>query len=297
MQPISKHINTFMNIFVLKGMDTVKCMLRKFTELGWFQIPILLLLLEKPLYGYELKKIMFEIRGKEPSSGVVYPALQKLEAKGYIRGYWDESEGRRRKMYVITEKGKREVEKLVGMYERTFERLWMDFEDFWTELLELVDIKLNDEVFCSTIFPLSMVKWFINYRRYAHVYLYFDQPKMRIVSSPLIYLAKKRKLGKIEIASQLPQKEFDKIICLIKLPNIKDPISCLAKCLKPRGVMLLALTKEIDNIWIKHLAKRCTGFMEKFAYTIGEVKEKLENYVKGYEIFEKSGLIIVKATK
>ena len=272
-------------------------MFKKFTELGWFQIPILLLLLEKPLYGYELKKIMSEIRGKEPSSGVVYPALQKLEAKGYIKGYWDESKNRRRKMYVITEKGKREVEKLVGMYERTFESLWINFEDFWVNLLKSMDIRLNDEVFCSTIFPLSMVKWFINSCRHVHVYLYFDQPKMRIISSPMLYLAKQRKLGRVEIVSHLPQKEFDKVICLIRLPKIANPIKCVAERLKPGGDMLLVLTKEVDNIWIKHLAKRCMSFIEKFTYTSAEIEEELKNCVKDYEMAEKSGLIIVKAMK
>lgn len=272
-------------------------MFKKFTELGWFQIPILLLLLEKPLYGYELKKIMFEIRGKEPSSGVVYPALQKLEVKGYIRGYWDESEGKRRKMYVITERGKREVEKLLGMYERAFESLWINFEDFWVDLLESMDIGLDDEIFCSSIFPLSVVKWFINSCRSVRVCLYFDQPKLRIFSSSLLYLAKQRKLGKVEVVSQLPQRDFDKIICLIKLPKIEDPIKCMIECLKPGGEMLLALTKEVDNIWIKHLAKRCLSFLEKFTHTRAEIEKQLKNRVKNYEISEKSGLIIVKAMK
>jgi len=272
-------------------------MFKKFTELGWFQIPILLLLLEKPLYGYEIKKIMSEIRGKEPSSGVVYPALQKLEAKGYIKGYWDESEGRRRKMYVITEKGKQEVEKLIGMYERTFESLWINFEDFWTNLLKSMDIKLNDKIFCSTIFPLSIVKWFINHCRHVHVYLYFDQPRMQIVSSPLFYLANRRKLSRVEIVSQLPQRTFDKVICLIRLPRIANPIRCVVERLKLGGDMLLVLTKEVDNIWIKHLAKRCVNFIEKFAYTRTEIEEEIKNCVKNYEVSEKSGLIIVKATK
>ncbi len=142
-----------------------------------------------------------------------------------------------------------------------------------------------------------MVRWFINSCKYVRVCLYFDQPKLRIFNSPLLYLAKQHKLGKIEIVSQLPQREFDKVICLIKLPKIEDPIRCMVECLKPGGEMLLALTKEVDNIWIKHLAKRCLNFLEKFTHTQVEIEEGLKNRVSDYEISEKSGLIIVKATK
>ena len=44
--------------------------------------------------------------------GSLYPALQRLEAKGWIRAKWDESEtGRQAKFYSLTAAGRAQLEK------------------------------------------------------------------------------------------------------------------------------------------------------------------------------------------
>jgi PadR family transcriptional regulator PadR len=73
--------------------------------------PVLLYLInEVPTYGYSIIKELekrttgyFKLKG-----GTVYPALQRLETKGLIKGRWQQTTERQaRKYYQITEKGRR----------------------------------------------------------------------------------------------------------------------------------------------------------------------------------------------
>lgn len=61
------------------------------------------------MYGYQLAREM-ERRSEEAlhvKEGTLYPALKKLEEKGYIDSYWVEQEkGPARKYYRISEDGK-----------------------------------------------------------------------------------------------------------------------------------------------------------------------------------------------
>ena len=75
-------------------------------------VPLILKLLDrKAMYGYEMTKEM------EKSSdglftlkeGTLYPILHSLEADGFVEAYWDEVEGRKRKYYRITERGRRQL--------------------------------------------------------------------------------------------------------------------------------------------------------------------------------------------
>ena len=69
---------------------------------------ILSLLVEEPLYGYQLAKNIeknskgyFKLRGS-----TLYPALHRLEKDGMISGQWKTMTGQQqRRYYFITEKG------------------------------------------------------------------------------------------------------------------------------------------------------------------------------------------------
>ena len=81
-------------------------------------VPVMLkLLAERPMYGYELIKVVNErtqnaLQWKE---GTLYPWLHRLEADGLIRGEWGVAEsGRHRKYYRITRKGGTALEKTVN---------------------------------------------------------------------------------------------------------------------------------------------------------------------------------------
>ncbi|MDQ1910314.1 PadR family transcriptional regulator [Paenibacillus sp. GD4] len=71
---------------------------------------LLSLLLDKPMYGYELsKRVREKSRGQfELKEGTLYLALKRLEKHGYIEAFWGEeaeSGGGRRKYYRLLRPG------------------------------------------------------------------------------------------------------------------------------------------------------------------------------------------------
>jgi PadR family transcriptional regulator, regulatory protein PadR len=76
---------------------------------GSIDILLLALLSKNDKYGYEMAK---EIRAKsdemyQMGEGTLYPALKRMEQKGWITSYWNEDlDTGRRKYYSLTEEGK-----------------------------------------------------------------------------------------------------------------------------------------------------------------------------------------------
>jgi len=65
-------------------------------------------------YGYQIIQKVKELSGGklEWSDGMLYPVLHRLEKDGFIRSKWKMSNGGRlRKYYMLTEKGREELEK------------------------------------------------------------------------------------------------------------------------------------------------------------------------------------------
>lgn len=76
---------------------------------GNAELLILALLEEQARHGYEIGKLI-----EERSEGVVrfhvaslYPLLYRLERRGWVRGEWERSRGRRRRYYRLTPPGRR----------------------------------------------------------------------------------------------------------------------------------------------------------------------------------------------
>lgn len=66
----------------------------------------------KDLYGYKIIREL-EIRSEnafEMSEGTLYPILHALEKEKMLESYWNEVDGRNRKYYHITKKGKKELD-------------------------------------------------------------------------------------------------------------------------------------------------------------------------------------------
>lgn len=71
---------------------------------------ILKLLMGGDKYGYEItKRIISNSEDKyELKESTMFSSLKRLESEGAVTSYWgDESQGGRRKYYMITEKGKK----------------------------------------------------------------------------------------------------------------------------------------------------------------------------------------------
>jgi PadR family transcriptional regulator, regulatory protein PadR len=61
-----------------------------------------------PAHGYRIIEQLRERSGGELDlpEGTIYPALHRLERAGAIRGRWDESGPRRRRVYELTTRGR-----------------------------------------------------------------------------------------------------------------------------------------------------------------------------------------------
>ena len=99
----------------------------RFFEFGELRLAILSLLGEGPKHGYQLMKAMEDRSGGmyRGSAGSIYPALQQLEDEGLIEGC--RQEGRR--VYQLTEAGRKELEKEPEAVRRIWERAerWEDW--------------------------------------------------------------------------------------------------------------------------------------------------------------------------
>ena len=73
---------------------------------------ILLSLLQSPLSGYEITRVVMEITSGrlEIKTGTMYPTLKRLSDNGYIKMIDVDKVERNKKIYEITNKGKEAVE-------------------------------------------------------------------------------------------------------------------------------------------------------------------------------------------
>ncbi|HBY99163.1 MAG TPA: PadR family transcriptional regulator [Chloroflexi bacterium] len=95
---------------------------------GSTTILVLTLLQEQPMYGYQIVKEIARRSGGyfQFKEGTLYPALHRLERDGLISAEWRaESNAPKRKYYVLTEKGRDELEHSTEAW-RTFSRKLLD---------------------------------------------------------------------------------------------------------------------------------------------------------------------------
>jgi PadR family transcriptional regulator, regulatory protein PadR len=78
---------------------------------GHLDALILAVLADGPLHGYAIiEKLKRRSEGAlELPEGTVYPALHRLEAAGLLSSEWSQGEGRRRRVYELTRRGRREL--------------------------------------------------------------------------------------------------------------------------------------------------------------------------------------------
>ena len=88
---------------------------------GTLDLLILKTLIREPLHGWGISKRIQLLSGEVLSvqQGSLYPALHRLERKGYIDSEWAASENNRRaRYYRITAKGTRALESETESWER-----------------------------------------------------------------------------------------------------------------------------------------------------------------------------------
>jgi DNA-binding PadR family transcriptional regulator len=72
--------------------------------------------LGEPLYGYSLRERLAE-RGLEIKEGTLYPLLRRLESQGLLDSDWEVGEGRPRRYYRLSRRGKKVLAELKTEWE------------------------------------------------------------------------------------------------------------------------------------------------------------------------------------
>ena len=90
-------------------------------------IMLVLSQLKKPMYGYNLVKILEE--ASIPIEGnTLYPLMRRLESQGLLKSEWETDGAKPRKYYMITEDGTAVLEKI--------KKYWMELSSNISRLLE-----------------------------------------------------------------------------------------------------------------------------------------------------------------
>src|SRR5262249_14614245 len=74
-----------------------------------------------PLHGYAIAQRIGQVSKAllQVPQGSLYPALHRLETRGWLDGWWvDTDGGRRAKVYRLTRKGRRELDREVADWQR-----------------------------------------------------------------------------------------------------------------------------------------------------------------------------------
>jgi PadR family transcriptional regulator, regulatory protein PadR len=83
---------------------------------------ILRVLRAEPLHGYAIAQRIHQLSREElqVEEGSLYPALQKLLVKGWVKGEWTLSEtGRKVRVYQLTAAGRKQLDVEVAEFRRT----------------------------------------------------------------------------------------------------------------------------------------------------------------------------------
>jgi len=73
---------------------------------GLLDLVVLQFLNTKPMHGYQIITRIRKSFGVYFGPSTIYPLLNKLEKKGYVKSEWDMSNERPRKVYTLTTGGK-----------------------------------------------------------------------------------------------------------------------------------------------------------------------------------------------
>jgi transcriptional regulator len=80
----------------------------------------------EPMHGYGVARYIKQISGDvlQVEEGSLYPALQRLAIKGWVKAEWGQSENNRRaRLYKLTPAGRKQLKQEVADFERVLEAI------------------------------------------------------------------------------------------------------------------------------------------------------------------------------
>jgi transcriptional regulator len=88
---------------------------------GTLDLLILKTLLPEPKHGWAIAKRIQQMSSEvlQVQQGSLYPALHRLEQRGWIKAHWDETEtGRKAKFYSLTRAGRAQLQEELASWNR-----------------------------------------------------------------------------------------------------------------------------------------------------------------------------------
>src|SRR5215218_861704 len=76
---------------------------------GHLDLLLLAVLADGPAHGYAVIEALHARGGFELPEGTIYPALHRLESGGLLESSWSAASGRRRRVYSLTPRGRKEL--------------------------------------------------------------------------------------------------------------------------------------------------------------------------------------------
>jgi len=116
---------------------------------GYIKLVVLMFLNEEAMSGYDIMKRIEEatLGFWRLTSGGIYPVLKELERKGYIKLVSFNKGGRKKKIYAITENGKRILKYALEKQQKMEEIIGGMFREFAGNILENVEPSFSPKVF------------------------------------------------------------------------------------------------------------------------------------------------------
>lgn len=76
---------------------------------GHLEMLLLAAVESKPMHGYAIIEYVRQASSGQfdYAEGTIYPALRRLEDDGLVRSRWSETDGRRRRIYEVSRRGKK----------------------------------------------------------------------------------------------------------------------------------------------------------------------------------------------
>ncbi|HEX6201527.1 MAG TPA: PadR family transcriptional regulator [Thermoanaerobaculia bacterium] len=89
---------------------------------GTLELLVLKTLSLEPMHGWGISQRIQQVSGDvfQVNQGSLYPALQRMRSKGWVRGEWRTTENNRRaRYYLLTAAGERELARERSQWERS----------------------------------------------------------------------------------------------------------------------------------------------------------------------------------
>ncbi|MFX0137434.1 MAG: PadR family transcriptional regulator [Candidatus Hodarchaeota archaeon] len=271
---------------------------KKSEKLGIFQNQILFLLKYRSMHGYELLEFLKK-KGWQPSTGSLYPALKKLEEKGYIESF-ESSQLRgpkKRKNYMLTVKGLDYLQEnffyditqdilRTKLYINPFQELVRNLTPYFNKGGLVIDLLnyLDPEAILNYLLKGRIPKT-IEFMKIYEFYNLINENKMKIWTQILLFFP-----------FSMTYRDFGGS----PIEKYQELFNYIKKFLTDDGKLWI-----IDVEWIQThflvdaLTFLATGDIKQMAYTFDEIKSLLlsiefKNITK---ISSKNGILVISADK